>query len=241
MKNIIILFFGLLLSQVSSAQIGKVINADTTVFVMAGQDTIFMEDRVLQFAESLNYYIYDSNISPVIYNAADSTKVKEDCKNYPLADPFYYNWTINDQIVGDFEQMNVIRIYRGNFTNNSLFPDFSNSSRMELLYFYDCTNANHVLPASWESAPYLRYFYFRTNSWDVTQVDAVINQIELYMSNGMGASYQGTKTVYLNGTGTKANATPTLATFTSNGWTLVGTNRLTKDINGRTLNVYFNP
>ena len=154
-----------------------------------------------------------------------------------LRNLYFYSFAWQEGMKQNLIGPNLQRLYQINgSTNGQPWPEMPIANSM--LYFRVQNDANAVvdIPASWANAKKLQRIYYPKNGLSTAEVDSLITNLEARVLDGMASGFGGTHYLYLQGTGSNANASPTIATHTANGWTNNGS-YLTKNIAGQTWQV----
>lgn len=133
--------------------------------------------------------------------------------------------------------------YNTRWLPGDVFPSISAGSNLIAILFDQSIYGNTParLPMSWSNGKGITTIYLRNCAYTTAQMNQLIIDYEAICVAGLGSLKGGTHYLYLNGTGTGANGTPTISNFTSTGWVNTTAGKyLSKTINGISRRVYYN-
>ncbi|MGB1207294.1 MAG: hypothetical protein ACPG5B_16725 [Chitinophagales bacterium] len=158
-----------------------------------------------------------------------------------LQNAYFYRFTWLQGMKNNLINPNLRRLrqYFGS-TNGNPWPEMPIANSLIEFRIQSDADAPSSIPASWTNAKRLQQIRYQRNGLSSVQCDNMTQDFETRILGGMGSLYNGIHYLYLNATGTNANARPTLATHIANAWTDNGT-YLSKTIAGKNCRVYYNP
>ena len=192
----------------------------------------------IPFANKIDYLRYNRGAETV----TDTTKFDNLCNaTTNLRYLLFYSFTWTQGMSSNLICPTLQYLYQFNGSvSGKPWPYMPLSNDLRYFRLQNDANAPSSIPISWQNAKRLQRIYYQRNGLASSEVDNLIIELEARVTSGMSALYGGTRYFYMNGTGTNANATPTIAIHTANGWTNNGS-YLQKTISGQTWRVYFNP
>ena len=214
--------------------------SDNSVALLATQLNAIDIDELcgeIPFADKIDYLRYNNGQQTV----TDNTVFDNFCNaTSSLKYLYFYSFTWIQGMGENLICPTLLRLYQLNgSTNGQPWPEMPMSNSLQFFRVQSDANAIANIPLSWSNAKRLQRIYYQRNGLTTSDVDGLIIELETRIIAGMSSNYGGVHYLYLNGTGTGANASPTTAIHLANGWVNNGS-YFSKTIAGQNWRVYKN-
>lgn len=203
---------------------------------------INMVERSLPHNEMIDYLRYNSGL-PWVPDPAQFDSLFVDRPRLANLIIYHAQYSLGFPDIFGPNVMRYFYSYNTRWQAGQVFPDLKPNSNLIAILFDQSIYGNTPsrLPTSWSNGKYITTIYLRNCAYTTAQMNQLIIDYEAICTAGLGSLAAGVHYLYLNGTGTGANATPTIANFTSTGWVNTTSGKyLSKTINGKVRRVYYN-